>query len=131
VGSWFFRRERQWNIRAVVGQAIEVAPERYRIADVAVLDCAHRAEQIIHIYQPLIVIEVLSPKDTWVHYEDHIADYLKFGIPNIWILDPASRRGWMIYPGERQLVSTFAVPDSPITVSLDELFAEAGPTAQL
>lgn len=43
-----------------------------------------------------ICIEVLSPDDTFPRLQERLDDYLSMGAPNIWLLDPVSRRGWSI-----------------------------------
>jgi Uma2 family endonuclease len=121
---WFRIRQREWNIRAVVEQRIQVRPTRFRVPDVTVLDRDHPVEQIL-TDPPLIVIEVLSPQDTWPRMEERIADYLNFGIPSVWVLEPGSRRAWTItLEGRRELTAVLEVPGSPIAVPLDELFQE-------
>jgi Uma2 family endonuclease len=122
---WFGNRHQEWNIRVLVEQRVQVSPTRFRVPDVTVLDRAQPVEQVL-TRTPLVAIEVLSSEDTWSRFEYRIADYLKFGIPNVWILDPATRRGWIVFPdGRRSLTTTLAAAGSPITVSLDELFTEA------
>jgi Uma2 family endonuclease len=123
LGSWFFLREREWNIRAVTDQRFQVSPARFRVPDVTVIDCTQPVEQIL-THPPLIVIEVFSPEDTWRRIEQRVADYLKFGIPNIWILDLAPRRAWIATRAGFAETHILQVEDSPITVSLDELFRE-------
>jgi Uma2 family endonuclease len=121
---WFGKKERDWNIRVVPELRVQVSPTRFRVPDVTVIDRAQPVEQII-TRPPLIVIEVLSPDDSWARMEERIADYLTFGIPNVWVLDPASHRAWAITgEGRRELPTVLAVAGSPITVPLDELFRE-------
>ena len=124
LGSWFLRHEHEWNLRAVVEQRIQVCATRFRVADVALLDRARPVEQIL-THPPLIVIEVLSPRDTWRRMEERIADYLNFGIPNVWVLDPGSHRAWSItLEGRRELTDRLKVADSPVAIPLEELFQE-------
>src|SRR6516165_8531047 len=71
LGGWFLRREREWNIRTLVEQRIQVRATRFRVPDVTVLDRAQPVEQIL-THPPLIVIEILSPQDTWPRMEARI-----------------------------------------------------------
>jgi Uma2 family endonuclease len=124
LGGWFLRREREWNIRTLVEQRIQVRATRFRVPDVTVLDRAQPVEQIL-THPPLIVIEILSPQDTWPRMEERIADYLDFGVPNVWVLEPATRRAWAItLEGRRELTTVLEVAGSPIAVRLDQLFQE-------
>ncbi|HKD45158.1 MAG TPA: Uma2 family endonuclease [Candidatus Angelobacter sp.] len=121
---WFRTREREWNIRAVPELRVQVSPTRYRVPDMTVIDRAQPVEQIL-THPPLITVEVLSPEDTWARMEERIADYLSFGIANVWVLDPKSRRAWTIMPeGRREVTTALEVAGSPIAVPLEELFRE-------
>jgi len=118
-------QQREWNIRVLISLRMHLSPTRVRVPNITLLDRSQPIEQIV-THPPLIVIEILSPEDTWPRDEDRIADYLKFGVPSVWILDPATRRAWAISSdGRRSLATTLAVAGTPITVSLDELCAEA------
>jgi len=108
-------REREWNIRVVVEQPIQISPTRFRVPDVTVLDRAQPVEQTLN-WPPLIAIEVLSPKDTWSRMEERIADYPNFRIPNVWVLDAATPR---LPPlrGAVKLTTTLEVAGSPIPIA--------------
>jgi hypothetical protein len=38
----------------------------------------------------------MSLDDTITAMQDRLDDYLNFGVPNIWVIDPWSHRGWQI-----------------------------------
>jgi hypothetical protein len=38
----------------------------------------------------------MSPDDTIAAMQDRLDDYLQFGIPNLWVIDPWKRRGWRV-----------------------------------
>ena len=42
----------------------------------------------------LIAIEILSPEDRLSRLQERVDDYLVFGVENIWVIDPESRRVW-------------------------------------
>jgi hypothetical protein len=43
-----------------------------------------------------LCVEVSSPDDTRSAMQDRLDDYLRFGVPNIWVIDPWKHRGWHI-----------------------------------
>jgi Uma2 family endonuclease len=89
---YYFRaRRRQWPLHAVVEQRVQVTPTRFRIPDVCVIKGGGPYTPIFR-EPPFICIEVLSIEDTQMRMEDRIDDYLKFGVPYVWIINPASRR---------------------------------------
>lgn len=44
---------------------------------------------------PEIAIEVLSPDDRAGYLEEKIADYLAFGVPYIWVINPETQRAFV------------------------------------
>jgi Uma2 family endonuclease len=122
---WFRQRQHEWNIRVLPEQRVQVSPTHFRVPDVTIIDRTESVEQIL-AKPPLAVIEVLSPEDTWPRTEERIADYLAFGIAYIWILEPSTQQAWAVSAeeGRRQKVEVLEIPNSPITVSLEDLFRE-------
>jgi Uma2 family endonuclease len=73
---------------------------------------------------PFLVVEVLSPDDRASEVQEKIDDYLCFGVPCVWLIDPRLRRGW-VYTGEgvreaKDGVLRTAEPE--IALRLPELF---------
>ncbi len=77
----------------VAEQRIRVSATRYRVPDV----CAMLAEPDEEVFTqpPFLCIEVLSPDDRAGRIERKIADYLKFGVRYIWVIDPLSREAFI------------------------------------
>jgi Uma2 family endonuclease len=65
------------------------------VPDVCVTSLPEPDEQVF-TEAPYICVEILSPEDTFPKLQERFDDYLAMGIPNVWVLDPASRRGWRI-----------------------------------
>ena len=95
IFAWFRERRRALRLAAFPEQRIRVAPRRYRVPDVCVVNLPEPDEQIF-TSPPYICIEVLSPDDTSPALQDRFGDYLAMGVPNIWALDPSTRRAWQI-----------------------------------
>jgi Uma2 family endonuclease len=77
----------------VVEQRIRVSATRYRVPDV----CALLAEPDEEVFTepPFLCIEVLSPEDRAGRIERKIADYLKFGVRYVWVIDPRTREAFI------------------------------------
>jgi len=73
---------------------------------------------------PFICIEVLSKKDTLLSTQKRIDDYLKFGVPYVWVFDPIDRRVWTYSAdGSREVKDGALRTENPaIEVSLSEIF---------
>jgi Uma2 family endonuclease len=125
MAIWFGRHERDWRIRVVVEQRLRVSSGRFRIPDVCVIDWNQPIEQVF-TSPPLICIEVLSKDDSLRSIRQRVDDYLSFGVPHVWILDPVLRKAYVCTP------TGFQEPDggvleaagSSIRVPLSEVFAE-------
>ena len=95
VYAWFRDRRREFAIAVFPEQRVRVSERRFRIPDVCVTHLPEPDEQVF-TNPPYICIEILSPEDTVTRLQDRFDDYLQMGVPNVWILDPASRRAWRI-----------------------------------
>jgi len=121
--SWFRDRRRALRLKAFVEQRIRVSGSRYRIPDICVVQLPEPDEQIF-TQPPYICVEVLSPDDSFPKLQSRLDDYLSMGVPNIWVLDPASRRAWSITrQGHLEaLDGTLRSTDGNVTLSLRDLF---------
>ena len=122
---WMGKRQREWNVRVLPEQRIQVRADRFRIPDVCVISREQKIEAVF-TQPPLLCIEVLSKDDTLRSIQERVDDYLAFGVPNIWILDPAKRRAYVCTRGEfhEPEGNLLAVEGSPVRIPLAELFAE-------
>jgi Uma2 family endonuclease len=123
IVTYFRTRYRKAGFSAVVEQRVQVSPTRFRIPDVCVARAERPMEQIYR-KPPLIVIEILSPEDRVSVLRKKVDDYLAFGVPNIWVIDPkerhafiCSRQGW-VESADLVLRTT----DGAIVLPLPEIF---------
>jgi Uma2 family endonuclease len=117
---WFGTQERAWGVMAATEQRIQVSPTRVRIPDVVLVPKGVQPEVLVE--PPLVVIEILSPDDTYSDTQQRAADYVNMGIHTIWIIDPKTRSGrWCV--GDTWTASTrLESPGTSIYVELDMLF---------
>ena len=120
---WFSQFRKQWNVRVYPELRVQVAPTRFRVPDICLISRDAPNEQII-THPPLVCIEVLSPDDRITRMIGKIGDYREFGVKNIWIIDPATQRGYNCKPTGLFDAVEFVVEDSPIRLSLPQLFAD-------
>ena len=122
--GWILRNHHQdWAIQVYPELRIQVTSTRFRVPDITVLKADAPDEQII-THPPLIVIEILSPDDSLMSMGQRITDYLNFGIPNIWIVDPSDRMGYVCRSGSFrgwQPTTQLAVADTEIVLDLTQL----------
>jgi Uma2 family endonuclease len=125
LGVLFTANREAWEVRVVTDVRTQVKRTRYRVPDLSVLRANAPREQII-THPPLIAIEILSPEDRLSRFQERIDDYVEFGVGNIWIIDPETRRAWTADHAGLHSVQNgeLIVARTPIRVVLSELFAE-------
>lgn len=101
---------------------LKVAPEVYRIPDVSVL--TQPPQQTVPEVPPVVVIEILSKDDRHLDLMQKLDEYRVWGVPNIWVIDPTTKR-FSVYT-ERGLenVSSLALPNHSFQLTPAELFSE-------
>ena len=81
----------------VVEQRTRVSATRYRVPDV----CAMLAEPDEEVFTepPFLCIEILSRDDSMNDMQERIDDYLAFGVPHVWVVNPRKWRAFQ-YSGD-------------------------------
>ncbi|MGA2879361.1 MAG: Uma2 family endonuclease [Bryobacteraceae bacterium] len=92
--GWFWDRRNQLPVKAFPEQRVQVSPTRFRIPDVTVVKTS-QVQGEIFTAPPHLCIEILSKDDTMVYMQEKIDDYLRFGVPYIWIINPRLRKGYV------------------------------------
>jgi Uma2 family endonuclease len=72
----------------------------------------------------MIVIEILSPSDSFMELEQKCIEYSAMGIRNVWVINPARRIGRVWSEGAWTETTRFAVEDSPIHLDVKWLFEQ-------
>jgi len=123
ICAFFFNREKQWRIRVVPEQRVQVKSNRFRIPDVCVVLAESPVEAIFR-HPPFICIEILSKDDTFKSVTERLDDYLAMGVPNIWVIEPHTRRGYVYNEAGFMEAKdgVLRVPGSEIEVPLVSIF---------
>jgi Uma2 family endonuclease len=119
---WFGIHEREWGVKVITEQRVQVSASRVRIPDVVVLTAGPQPDVLVD--PPLLVIEVLSPKDTYSDTQERAQDYLRMGVETIWIIDPKTRSGRMCDGPQWTEATRLVVDGTPLFVELDEIFSQ-------
>ena len=97
---------------------------RVRVPDV-ILYAGPMPEGRIATTPPHIAIEIVSPDDRVGDMQEKIDEYLAFGVPYVWIVNPPTRKAWVYTAqGATPVRDGFLRAANPeIAVPLEELFA--------
>jgi Uma2 family endonuclease len=120
---WFHRHAKEWQIRPIQEQRTRLNSDVVRVPDVSIWARSVPIEPVF-THPQLIVVEVLSPEDRHARVQQKIEDYRRFGVANIWIVDPAKRLGCDCSDGNWTRKDRFEVSASPIYLDLAELFRD-------
>jgi Uma2 family endonuclease len=90
---WFYLHAKDLGVQTYPEQRVQVSPSRYRLPDLCVT-LGEPGEQIFS-NPPFLCIEILSPEDRMGPALLKIADYLNFGVPYVWVIDPRKRTATM------------------------------------
>jgi Uma2 family endonuclease len=124
---WFHQHEIVWKAQVVTEQRVQVARTRVRIPDVALLPLGPQPDVIIA--PPLLIVEILSPDDTYSDTQERAQDYRAMGVETVWIIDPKTRTGRMCFANEWVESARLEVRGSPLFVDLTVLFNQLEQTA--
>jgi Uma2 family endonuclease len=103
-------------------QTVRIGENRFLVPDVAVQE-SKRLQRPYPSDPIFLCIEILSPEDRFGELVSKCQEYLAWGVPMTWIIDPDTRRAWTLsgkFPEE--VTARGELTAGPLRVSLAELF---------
>jgi Uma2 family endonuclease len=115
----------EWGVEVFPELRTQTDARRFRVPDVLVMRAGEKFDRYV-THPPLIAIEILSPEDSLRLMREKTSEYRGFGIENIWVIDPEPRLAYIYTSAGLEEVHSgeLIVPESPIRIALNELFAE-------
>lgn len=102
---------------------VQVASERFRVPDLVLVRSQTPKERVI-VTPPLLCIEILSPEDRMSRTLIKVGDYLRMGVPAVWIIDGDRRK---VQVAKRDLTTEHSSGSMQVTdniqINLEELFS--------
>lgn len=120
LAIWFGIHEKDWGVITVTEQRTQVSRDRVRIPDLVVLKAGPQPDILTD--PPLLIIEILSPKDTYSDTQERAQDYRAMGVETVWIIDPKTRTGRMCSGSKWVEAKRLEVAGTPMFVELDDIF---------
>ena len=121
LAGWFLSNEPAWQVMTSTEQRTRVASSRVRVPDLVIVQAGPQPPVIDTA--PVLIVEILSPDDTYSDLEERVADYRRMGVEAIWAIDPKTRSGRMCIGDDWKSARRLEVPGTPIFVELDALFS--------
>jgi Uma2 family endonuclease len=122
LAGWFGGHELEWGILGGVAQRVRVSPTRVRVPDLVVVRPGPQPDVLIA--PPLLVVEILSPDDSYSDTEERARDYWAMGVETVWIIDPKTRSGRMCSGADWVGARRLEVAGTALFVDLDALFGQ-------
>ena len=118
---WFGQHEQQWGIATATVWRTQVSGTRVRIPDVVLVRTGAQPDVLSD--PPVLIVEILSPDDSYSDTQDRAQDYVQMGVKTIWIIDPQTRTA-RVCSGNTWIQATrLEVAGTPIYVDVKALFA--------
>ena len=116
-------RATKLGIKVFLEQRIQVSPTRFRIPDLTVIRLPDTQGEIF-TSPPFLCIEILSKDDTMQDMQEKIDDYLNFGVSYVWIINPRSKKAYVVTRAGMVEASSgvLETKDPAISVPLSVLF---------
>jgi len=124
LACYFRTRRRELKTHAFIAVRVQISKTRFRVPDICVYVGENPRDQIFRT-PPFICIEILSPEDRVARTQARIDDYLQFGVPYVWVVNPANRRVWAYTAdGSREIKDGILATGNPsLTIDLAEVFS--------
>ncbi len=120
LAAWFFNHEQEWKVLGATEWRTRVAQTRVRLPDL-ILVRPGRQKPVLDT-PPVLIVEILSPRDSYSEMKRRVVDYQEMGVQAVWIIDPETRTGEMFEGATWTTARKLTVTGTPIYVELDELF---------
>jgi Uma2 family endonuclease len=122
LASWFGAHENEWGITGSTEQRVQVSRNRVRVPDLVVLIAGPQPDILTE--PPLLIIEILSPNDSYSDTQERARDYRAMGVETVWIIDPKTRSGRMCSGSEWVESTRLEVKRTPLYVNLPDIFSQ-------
>ena len=120
--GWIGSHEGEWGVIAGLSPRVRVSQDRVRVPDLAVVLPGPQPDVLID--PPLLVVEIVSPDDSYSDTQERARDYRDMGVETVWIMDPKTRTGRMCIGAQWIEAKRLTVAGTPLYVELDEIFSQ-------
>lgn len=119
--GWFIQHESLWRVQVATEWRTQVSGTRVRIPDLVLV--RRGAQPEVLTVPPLLVVEILSPDDSYSALQQRADDYLAMGVETIWMVDPATRTARVCAGRAWTQATRLEVEGTPIYVEIETIFA--------
>ncbi|MGI4757974.1 MAG: Uma2 family endonuclease [Janthinobacterium lividum] len=105
---------------------VQTSATRFRIPDVCVIPADRIPDRIIQ-EPPMLCVEVLSPRDDVMRMQQRCMDYIRMGVPEVWIFDPGTETAYVMRGDSmvERKAGILTVPGKDLQLTIEDLFEAA------
>jgi Uma2 family endonuclease len=118
---WFGRLMERHRVQPCPELRMRLSPGVYRVPDVALI-AGPEPETRFPDTPPLVAIEIVSLDDRHPDVIGKLEEYRKWGVPNIWLVDPHKKRLGVYTESGLQDVSSLTLPEYNFEIPARALF---------
>ncbi|HLW76246.1 MAG TPA: Uma2 family endonuclease [Bryobacteraceae bacterium] len=100
---------------------MRIAEDLYRLPDFAFFE--NEPEGEVPDRPPLLIVEIASPDDRLIDMLTKFDEYARWGVSNLWLVEPTLREFRTYDHGSLQRVDRFELPQFGFTITPADLFA--------
>lgn len=119
--AFFINNERNHRTFSYPELRLRPRPDRVIIPDVAVYCPNLIGNTAPTDIEPLIIIDILSPDDRMSEVRNKLQEYIDWGVPHVWLIDPHMKRLYLCKDGLHE-VPSYTLPEINLTVTPADLF---------
>jgi Uma2 family endonuclease len=120
--GWFGSQETNWSVVSAIAWRTQVSETRVRVPDLVLVKIGPQPDVLV--YAAALIVEILSPDDTYADTQERAADYRRMGVHTVWIIDPKTRTGRYCVDDAWTAAERLIVPGTPVFADLNDLFAK-------
>jgi Uma2 family endonuclease len=102
---------------------VQIEPRRFRVIDLAVYRGSW-PEGRYATTPPFIATEIVSPDDRHSELMVRLDDYRRWGVPNVWLVDPQLKRVYQYTEAGLLQFPALRLPEFDFEISAQELFQD-------
>jgi len=114
-------RRKKWGLHVFPEPRVQVSSTRFRVPDVCVI-LGERPNEQVFTTPPFLCVDILSPDDRLSRIQERMNDYLSFGVPYVFLLDPETRKAFRWTTSGMTQVPELLTGNPELLVPLAELF---------
>jgi Uma2 family endonuclease len=121
LAGQFWVLKKRFGVRPKTEQRLLLAPDKVRIADLAVFWPNEPANRFPDS-PPLVIVEILSPTDPMDQVQQRLSEFVEWGVRHVWLVDPRRRFLYLFERTGLRSVPKLTVPELEVEFGPADIF---------